>query len=156
MPEMAPRRRVVRRLALGWAALLCDALPCAGSGASPALLRFMQGGRGKKSGAEAEEQPPPAPKRAQEEERPCSLIKLDARELSAARFRREFQGREPVLLTHAAEGWGRNSSRGPSWWAPDVRGSTHFKGWAEGEAGGILLIPLRCFVWSQGPRRQGS
>ena len=108
MPEMAPRRRVVRRLALGWAALLCVALPGAGSDPSPALLRFMQGGRGKKSGAEAEEQPPPAAERAQEEERPCSLIKLDARELSAARFRREFQGREPVLLTHAAEltlGW---------------------------------------------------
>ena len=108
---MVPRRGVARRLALVWAALLCDALPCAGSGASPALLRFMQGGRGKKSGAEAEEQqPPPAPERAQEEERPCSLIKLDARELSAARFRREFQGREPVLLTHAADGWGARRS----------------------------------------------
>eukprot|EP01045_Picozoa_sp_COSAG04_P017952 COSAG04_NODE_1626_length_6125_cov_2.914039_5_plen_274_part_01 len=120
---MAPRRRVVRRLALVWAALLCVALPGAGSDPSPTLLRFMQGGRGKKSGADAAEveEQPPAPERAQEEERPCSLVKLDARELSAARFRREFQGREPVLLTHAAEGWDARRS----WSTSDAISAAH-------------------------------
>ena len=40
----------------------------------------------------------------------CDLQRVDARTLTPRRFRDEYQGRAPVVLTHATEGWAARTS----------------------------------------------
>ena len=40
----------------------------------------------------------------------CDLQRVDARTLTPRRFRDEYQGRAPVVLTHATEGWAARDS----------------------------------------------
>ena len=91
-------------------------------GANPALARFMMG-RATAAGSEdsegtppgtadeAEQPPrPPPPPRVAAGTGACGLARLDARQLSVARFRAEYQGRAPVLLTNVSGSWAATAS----------------------------------------------
>ena len=88
--------------------------------ANPALARFMKGratAAGSEGGTpsgtadEAEQPPlPPPPPRVAAGTGACGLARLDARQLSVATFRAEYQGREPVLLTNVSGSWAATAS----------------------------------------------
>eukprot|EP01043_Picozoa_sp_COSAG02_P070939 COSAG02_NODE_12765_length_1498_cov_1.358828_1_plen_252_part_10 len=70
-----------------------------------ALARFM--GRSGSATVDVEPVEPAGPAGPAEppNSTACSLQRLDARNISLQRFRDEYQGQRPVLLTHVTDGW---------------------------------------------------
>ena len=100
---------------------------------SATLGRFMGGGSAgpSKRPALPLQQPPAAPPTLKPEQHnnagaqpgasECDLRRVDARTLTQDEFRADYQGREPLLLTHAASSWAAVAS----WATPSLITAAH-------------------------------